>query len=398
MLSVFILAATLLAGALLLHPRLSRATRWRATVTPLASIIGSGFLVLGPILHAAFGTWAPLGMAALCVLAYAFGAAIRFNIRYLEAGAQPWSRLDGWGEMLADWVLAFAYVISVAYYLNLFGAFAVSLAPGASDTSARLVTTSIFALILITGVTRGFNALEWMEKGSVSLKLAIIAGLLAGMAWVFAGRSTTGGLIYSPPEAEGWAALTLLFGLLVTVQGFETSRYLGDEYDANTRIASMRLAQWVSGGIYMIYALLLCALFLPSSGPVSETAIIDMMAEVDPVLPALLIIAALSAQFSAAVADTGGSGGLLAELTRGRLSARMGYALLVVIGIGMTWTLSVFEIIGHASRAFALYYALQALLAARRAWGQPGGRLRATGFFLLALLGAAITVFGTPVE
>ncbi|QGX99626.1 hypothetical protein EI983_15675 [Roseovarius faecimaris] len=398
MLSAVILFATLLAGVLLIHPRLSRATHWRATVTPLASIIGSGFLVLGPILHGAYGTWAPLGMVALCLLAYAFGAAIRFNIRYLDAQALPPSRLDGWGEMLADWVLAFAYVISVAYYLNLFGAFAMSLAAAPIAHAAELVTTGIFALILITGLTRGFGALEWMEKASVSLKLAIITGLLAGLAWVFAERSVTGALIYSPAQIEGWAAITLIFGLLVTVQGFETSRYLGDEYDAPTRIASMRTAQWISGAVYIAYALLLCALFLPDTGPVSETAIIGMMAGIDPVLPTLLIIAALSAQFSAAVADTGGSGGLLAELTRGRMSARMGYALLAAIGVGMTWTLSVFEIIGYASRAFALYYAMQALLAARRAWTQPRGHLPATGFFLLALLGLAIVALGTPVE
>lgn len=158
------------------------------------------------------------------------------------------------------------------------------------------MTTALFALILITGVTRGFSALEWMQKG-----------------------------------------------------------------------------------------------------PVSETAFIGMMAAIDPVLPAVLLIAALRAQVSAALADTGGSGGLLAELARGRLSARMGHALLVVTGIGMTWMFSVFEIIGHASRAVALRYALQALLAARRASCQPGGWLRATGFFLLALPGAAITGFGTPV-
>ena len=47
--------------------------------------------------------------------------------------------------------------------------------------------------------------------------------------------------------------MTLAFGLIVTVQGFETSRYLGAEYDARPRIASMRLAQWIASAVYLAY-------------------------------------------------------------------------------------------------------------------------------------------------
>jgi hypothetical protein len=35
---------------------------------------------------------------------------------------------------------------------------------------------------------------------------------------------------------HGISIVTLAFGLIVTVQGFETSRYLGSTYDAATRI------------------------------------------------------------------------------------------------------------------------------------------------------------------
>lgn len=121
-----------------------------------------------------------------------------------------------------------------------------------------------------------------------------------------------------------------------------------------------------------------------------------MMGVVAPVLPVLLIIAALSAQFSAAVADTNGSGGLLAELTQGRLSARASYGVLVGCGLMLTWAFSVFEIIGYASRAFAIYYALQAFIAARRAL--PEARGRGVLFGILAVLGLLIAVFGTAVE
>ena len=92
----------------------------------------------------------------------------------------------------------------------------------------------------------------------------------------------------------------------------------------------------------MIYIGLLAFLFPPKTVPLNETAIIDMMGIVAPILPVLLVAAALSAQFSAAVADTNGSGGLIAELSRGRISPRVGYTLLVGIGLLLTWTANVF--------------------------------------------------------
>ena len=115
-------------------------------------------------------------------------------------------------------------------------------------------------------------------------------------------------------------------------------------------------------------------------------------------LPLLLVAAALAAQFSAAIADTSGSGGLIEELTRGRIKARTGYAILVSIGLLMTWSVNIFQIIAYASRAFALYYTLQSVIAARRAFLVPGNRLRGFGFILLAILGLMIVLFGNDVE
>ncbi|QDC10588.1 hypothetical protein FHY55_15675 [Oceanicola sp. D3] len=386
-----ILAAVLLAGGVLLSPRIARAESWRAIVTPLASIIGSGFLVLGPLLDHKYGAWAPAVMAALCTLAWGFGAAIRRNIARIEEGARP--AADIHIETLASWALAFAYVISVAYYLNLFGSFAVNLTPFDSPLAARLTTSAAYALILATGWAWGFSALEGMEKYAVTLKLAIIAGLLVGLAVYFAQKAGAGGLTVKPVLVAPWEALTLGMGLIVTVQGFETSRYLGLSYSAPRRIASMRQAQFIAAAIYMAY-ILLAAYVLPSGQiETSETAIIDMMRVVAPILPPLLVAAALAAQFSAAVADTGGSGGLASELTRGRLSEPLAYAILTAVGLVLTWGFHVFEIIAFASRAFALYYALQSLLAARASTGP-----RAALFYGLAATGTAIAILGQSAE
>jgi hypothetical protein len=46
--------------AFLLNPRLEKNKLWKATVIPLASIIGSGYLVCAPLLYYILGDWAVL--------------------------------------------------------------------------------------------------------------------------------------------------------------------------------------------------------------------------------------------------------------------------------------------------------------------------------------------------
>ena len=393
-----IIAGCVLAGIALSSKRIAGSKAWHAAVTPLASIIGSGFLVLGPILQASYGSWAPAVMTVLCVLAWMFGAAVRRNIRVLgEGGGDPRPALDRRIDGLASWALAFAYIISVAYYLNLFGAFGVSLTEVDDRVHARMLATAAFVMILLVGWTRGFRALEHLEQIFVSVKLAVIAGLLAGLVLFATGETGRGELAWMPASVTGWPALTLAFGLIVTVQGFETSRYLGDSYDARTRIRTMRLAQLISAAIYVVYIGLVAVGFSGREMPLGETAIVDMMGIVAPILPVLLVAAALSAQLSAAVADTGGTGGLFVELSRNRIPLRLAYLVLVAVGLVLTWAANLFEIIAYASRAFAAYYALQAALAALSA-RRDSHPVRAAAYAILTALGAAITVFGTPVE
>ncbi len=385
-----ILTLTVLVLGAMFLPVLRRRPRWRAMVTPLASIIGSGFLVLGPILAVRFGALAPVAMAALCLLGWCFGAAVRSNI---AAENSPDTALVHRVEQLAQLALAFAYIISVAYYLNLFGAFAVSLTPWKSDFVARVVTTAMLGIVAIAGFSGGFRALERMEYATVALKLAIIAGLLLGLAVFFGARASAGRLIVTPARLDLWDSVRLIFGLIVTVQGFETARYLGNTYDARTRIGAMVWAQILSSTIYMIYIALLACLFAPDERSLTETAIIDMMQVVSPILPFMLVAAALAAQVSAAVADTGGAGGLISEFSRNRIAPKHAYPFLIAAGIVLTWSTDIFVIISYASRAFAGYYSLQAVLAALQSKG-----LRSHAFWGLALLGAAMTLLGIPAE
>ena len=60
--NIFIIFSTLAVSALLFSKSFRTSKSWHATVTPLASIIGSGFLVSAPLLILATGKLAPLAM------------------------------------------------------------------------------------------------------------------------------------------------------------------------------------------------------------------------------------------------------------------------------------------------------------------------------------------------
>ena len=397
---LIIALTTLAVGVVLVLPRVAHFTLWRAVVTPLASIIGSGFLLLGPVLSHAFGGFAPWVMGGLCVVAYMFGGVIRSNIATGEDAiiTGQHGTLAKRIETISSWALAFAYIISVSYYLNLLGAFALSMTPFDSRFDAKLLTTGVFILIVLIGCTNGFKSLERMEYFSVAIKLAIIAGLVIGLIVNFGDQAIHETLIFNPETVTGWPAITMALGLLITVQGFETSRYLGAVYDAQTRIRSMRMAQWLSTLIYVVYIVLIAYVFRPDQMSMTETGIINMMQIVAPILPFLLVAAALASQLSAAIADTSGSGGLFTELSGNRISEPQAYFILAVIGIALTWAADIFAIVNYASRGFAIYYGLQSGLAAVIAIKQKSGLPKVIWYLALASLGAAIAVFGQTIE
>lgn len=397
--NTIVIVSIVLMAFILFHPRVMVSRTWRATVTPLASIIGSGFLVLAPILIREFGDWATLVMAGLCLITYVVGAVIRWNILVLDGSFNllPFNRPEVGLERLSAVALTFAYVISVCYYMNLFGAFSVSLTPWSDVVYGRIVTTLFLIIIAAIGWWRGIMGMERAEQISVGVKLVIIAGLLAGMTYHVVNMLGEGSVVHNNVQM-GWNSLRIAFGLLITVQGFETSRYLEEEHDAATRIQTMKYAQWISTFIYIIYIGLAAMSFSLAEIGLRETAIIQMTGHIASLLPILLVVAALAAQFSAAVADTNGGGGMMQEMSRGLLSSRVSYVILVVASIALTWIANIYEIISYASRAFAVYYGLQSMLAAFLSSRVSGMRIRTVGFALIALLLFLVALLGIPAE
>lgn len=381
--------------------RFARTDGWRAIVTPLASIIGSGFLICGPILAREFGRAAILAEAALLLIAYVAGAVIRFNIIHVEnyLGRASPTEPVAWLARVTQGVLALAYAISVAYYLKLLAEFLLK--PFATDpawhalASNGIVTLIILAIIALA-FGNGLRRVEHLAHGTVSLKIGIIAGLLAGLAcWWLTSRSAD-----PLPEARvGWDSIPLLLGLVITVQGFETSRYLGHAYDQATRIRTMRHAQWIASAIYLAFLALLTPFLGRAAEAEGVAGILDIMTIVSPALGIFVLIGALSSQLSAAVADSIGSGGLMSEVSRRKLSVGSAFALAGVLAIAVVWLTDPFEVVAISSRAFALFYALQCALAWTVARRTGVGRWpQFIGFAAVGLICLVAVLVGAPAE
>ena len=397
-----LLGIALALSTVMFHPRIRNALIWRVMVTPLASIIGSGFLVIAPLLGTVAGAYSVLAITGIVTLAYAIGAVIRFNIRHTEPilNSDKITPFIQNSERAANIFLTMAYVISVAFYLRLLSSFVLRLGGDKNDLIANIITTSILLFIAITGWTRGLHGLEILEKYSVTIKLAIIGALLTGLIKY----GTLNG--FTPPEIDAEPMtlierLRMFGGMLLVVQGFETSRYLGADYKQTIRIRGMWWAQILSALIYIAFIFLVMPLlhFLNGVTP-DETAIVSLAGEAAMILPFMLIVAAVMSQFSAAVADTIGAGGLVQEETNNRIKTHTAYVLITGLAIALVWSVNIFEIVSLASRAFAAYYATQCLIALKVWTGPMRGRsfsFRTLFLILMMVLLTLIALFAIPV-
>ena len=84
MLNIALVLVAATALLFMFHPRLTKSESWQATLTPLSSIIGSGFLVIAPLLASVVGTYSLIAVTGIVVLAYGIGGIIRFNIVHAE--------------------------------------------------------------------------------------------------------------------------------------------------------------------------------------------------------------------------------------------------------------------------------------------------------------------------
>ena len=403
---VIIAASVLL---FMFHPRLTKSTSWQATLTPLSSIIGSGFLIIAPLLVSVVGGYSPLAVTGIVVLAYAIGSVIRFNIIHAEPllhdrKAHPvLYKID----LIANTVLSFAYVTAVAFYLSLLSSFLLTyMGFGDSPGLERTLTTVIIVFIATTGFIRGLGGLEKLEGYSMSLQLSIVAALLVGiLVYDYNFIQSEQSLAFDVQDRDWITRAYMLCGILLVVQGFETSRFLGEKYSAEIRVRTMRRAQLISGALYVVSVIALLPIVQHLDlANIQIAEIVSATGLAATVLPLMLIVAAIMSQFSAAVADTVGAGCLASESSRGKLTTNKGYLVVSFFAIILVWTADLLEIISFASRAFALYYLLQcvvAIMASYNKYANKAGLLfcaRCTQIATLASILTFVVIFAIPAK
>jgi hypothetical protein len=365
-----------------------------ARATPLASIFGSGFLVIVPILNAAVGPYSVVAMAVVCAIAYAMGSVIRFNIRHaeplLETGAAS-ARVARY-ERTANLALVLAYAISVCLYIHILAAFLLGGIGINTPRRENVLTVLIIAAIGVMGRFHGLDMLLVIERWSLRLTGVLVLALIAGFA-IFDWRAFTTNTLQWPvfPKQDLWTVLTVVGGTLIVVQGFETSRYLGSEYDRELRVWSCRSSQIVSTIIYLVFIATATPLMHFLGNEVQDNGLLLIAAKAAVWLPIPLVIAAVLSQFSAAVADVVAAGGNVAESTQGRVDAQQAYVLICGIAVILAFT-STLTILSFASRAFAFYYFLQCLVAIC----VTESRAQKVVIGLLATVLAFITLFAVP--
>ena len=365
-----------------------------ARATPLASIFGSGFLVIVPILNGAVGPYSLVAMASVCALAYAMGSVIRYNIRNAEPliaageGSAGIMRL----ERTANLALVMAYAISVCLYIHILAAFLLGGLGINTPRRENIVTVLIIAAIGALGRFRGLDMLLVMERWALKVT-AVLVLLLVGAFLVFDYHAWASHTLQWPavPKQDLWTVLTVVGGTLIVVQGFETSRYLGSEYDRELRVWSCRSSQIVSTIVYLLFVAAATPLMHFLGSEVQDNGLLILAAKAAIWLPIPLIVAAVLSQFSAAVADVVAAGGNVAESTSGRVDDRQAYVVICGIAIVMAFA-STLTILSFASRAFSFYYFLQCMvgIAVSRSTTQK------VAIGALAFILAFITLFAVP--
>lgn len=406
MLNIILVVISAMVLLFMFHPRTTNSVSWQATLTPLSSIIGSGFLVIAPLLASVVGEYSPLAVSVIVVLAYAIGGVVRFNILHAEPLLRDRNTCPALYkvDLFANTTLSFAYVTAVAFYLSLLSSFLMNYAGFENSPNLeRTLTTIIIVFIATTGYMRGLGGLEKLEGYSMSLQLSIVAALLIGvLVYDYHFIQSEQSLNFDYQDRNWITKACILCGILLVVQGFETSRFLGEKYSAEMRVHTMRRAQIISGALYIVSVVALMPIVQHLSlENIQISEIVTATGLAATVLPLMLIVGAVMSQFSAAVADTVGAGCLASESSRRKISTNTGYLVVSVFAVLLIWTADLLEIISFASRAFALYYMLQcvvALIASYHYYEQRRYRLQRAHFATVAAILAFIVVFAIPAE
>jgi hypothetical protein len=256
------------------------------------------------------------------------------------------------------------------------------------------MTTAIIAIITAIGITKGLKVLDVLEQWGLYVTLMIIVLLIFGFAhydWT-AWQSPSGITLVKALDHTAWEVVTIVAGTLIVVQGFETTRYLGNDFDSEVRVSASRWSQIISTAVYVVFVALALPIVHTLNGEYNDNSLIALVGVAAAMLAVPLIIAAALSQFSAAVADTLAATGNMQETTHGHLNAKWGCLLVGGGAIALSWSANTLEILALASRAFAFYYMLQCLVAI----SVSRSTMQRVGMGMVAAALGFIAVFAVP--
>ena len=376
----------------LYRPRVQSSSQYQATVVPLANIMDVGFIIMAPAVVFLAGRAAPLAMLAICLVAIATGSTIAYNIRHYEplvGTGDPVERVERVGE----WSLLAASVVNIAYYTLVLVTLVLWPLDIYTDGQLRLWGTVLLLGLTMIGALGGMDWLNKKGNQTTAFYLAAVVGVVTAFI-VFNVQEWLGGR-WSLPATDSSVStddIRKLIGLFALVQGFEASRYIGVRFAADERVSTMRLAQYISSTVFVALLAAVLILFVEVDVPSDGTGIFVVADKVGDWLPWLVLLAAVGSETSAIINATSSRSDMLVSA---KVPRKVSFAFILIPATAVFLLVDVNEAVALASRVFAVYFAIQSLLAwilARRAqnwWA-------VAGFTAVGLAMTTIAVFGLP--
>ena len=377
----------------LYRPRLQQSERYQATVVPLANIMDVGFILFTPAIVLLVGFRAPFFMLGICLVAFAAGTAIAYNIRHYEP-------VEGQGgvpdriEKIAEWSLLGASMVNISYYTMVLMALVQLVFTSNSANGRTIMSVALLAVLVVIGMGGGMDWLNQLGNRTTAFNLAAVLGVVA--AFVVANlQEVLGGRWELGPSPElGTEQIRQMIGLFALVQGFEASRYIGVRFGAKERVSTMRMAQTISTIVFVVFTVTLLLAFLPPLEGVRQdgTAIFEVSNFIGGALPWLVMLAAIGSQTSAIIGATSSRSDMLVDR---KVPRKLTFPLILGPAILLVLFVDVNQAVNLASRVFSAYFTIQAALAtllavrAKNWWA-------ALGFIAVGLMMLTILVFGLP--
>lgn len=374
----------------LYRPKVQQSKRYQATVVPLANIMDVGFIVMSPAIILLVGFAAPLVMVGISLLAIAMGFVIAYNIRHYEplrGTDDPVNRV----ARLSRWALTFASIINIAYYALLFITLILWPLGAYGDTNLAIGGIILLVGLIVVGMRGGMNRLNDLGNKTTAFNISAVVAVVVAFV-VFNIQEAMGGrwnLGQSDAVIDA-NSVRQIIGLFAIVQGFEASRYIGSRFAKETRISAMRVAQLIAYVVFVVFVASVLLLYVDVKTDFSAQSIFLVSEEVGAFMPWLILLAAVGSEGSAIINATMSRSDMLVN---NKMPRKWTYLALLGPALVLFLLVDVSMAVALASRVFAAYYLLQALIAgiiARRSKNWPA----VAGFAAIGTAMGIIAIFG----